>query len=302
MSKKNKTAKPQADLDVTPGTNPQSAIHAASAALLARIDRPRRDTPNIIAPAADPETMAREVVGVAGKDLRQIAQGLIAEVREHRHLQHARILLVVVGKESTARAIEAGKRVSIGKAAKARPLDRLLASVRITDEADAPAPRRAHYERPDFVVRLSLDALDAIGWPKEAESRPFAAALIDHELSHCGAKIAGEFVAVKDITDREAELGDDHVETCRDVKDGEAVLVRYYHRDKEGRIKWVMRKHDVEEFAGVVERHGPWRRDLRLLVDVLVQREDLPLLKAAEETREEDAEDAEDAENDEEAA
>ena len=56
----------------------------------------------------------------------------------------------------------------------------------------------------------------------------------------------------------------------RDIVDGDgAVLVRYYHRDDAKRLKWVIRKHDIEEFSGVVERHGPWRRDLLRLVDVL---------------------------------
>jgi hypothetical protein len=258
----------------------ESSVRAAAAKLLAEIDRPRRDTANIIAPAAEPETSASEVVGVAGMELRQIAQGLICEVREHRHLQHARILLLLVGKESVADGLAAGKRVCIGKAAKARPLDRLLAAVETGREIDDDGAEHVERARPDFVVRLSMDYLNAIGWPEKTESRPLAAALIDHELSHCGARIAGEFVDVKEVADREAELGDDLVETCRDVKDATgAILVRYYHRDKEGRLKWCVRKHDVEEFAGVVERHGPCGRDLLRLVDVLIKQEDLPLLR-----------------------
>jgi len=265
---------------------------------LARAGGSRADTPNILAPAVPPTETGTETIGPACLELRQMAQGLIDEVREHRHLQDARLLLLVVEKPSAAKALEEGKRKSIGKAAKARSLDRLLSSVRIIDEANAPGPSRAHYERADFIIRLNGDWLAAIGWPaglgpprgagKSRNVEPgtrnpedLALALIDHELCHCGAKIAGEFVKPADLAERVEALGDDHIETCEDVVRDGAILVRYYWRGESGAYKWATRKHDVEEFHGVVERHGAWGSKLTKLVDVLVEREDLPLLREA---------------------
>jgi hypothetical protein len=181
--------------------------------------------------------------------------------------------------------------VSIGKAAKARTLDRLLSSVKILDEPDAGGAEQAHYERADFIIRLNGDWLHAVGWPagrngKKAEPgtrnpEDLALAQIDHELCHCGAKIAGEFVKPADLAGFVEGLGDDHIETCQDVKRDKAVLVRYYWRGESGGYAWVLRKHDVEEFHGVIERHGAWDSQLMRLVDVLVEREDLPLLREA---------------------
>ena len=39
---------------------------------------------------------------------------------------------------------------------------------------------------------------------------------------------------------------------------------------------WKMRRHDLEEFHGVVARWGAWDRAVGRLVDVLVEREKLP--------------------------
>jgi hypothetical protein len=212
-----------------------------------------------------------------------MAQRLIDEVREHRHLQDARILLVVVEKQSVAKALKDGKIVSIGKAAKARPLDRLLSSVKILDDwrLDDDGVEQAHYERADFIIQLNGDWLEAIGWPLTDGSEDIALALIDHELCHCGAKIAGEFIKPAELAERVEALGDDHIETCEDVVRDGAILVRYYWRGESGAYKWATRKHDVEEFHGVVERHGDWDSQLMKMVDVLVAREDLPLLRAA---------------------
>jgi len=243
--------------------------------------RAEGETPNIIAPGAPPTETGSELVGVARVELRAMAQRCIDHVREHRHLQDARVLLLVIEKPSTAKNLEAGKRVSIGKAAKARSLDRLLSSVKIAAEPDGDGVEREKHEHADFVVRLSGDWLSAIGWPLEPGSDKLALALIDHEPCHCGAKIAGEFVKPAELAARVEELGDDHVETCEDVKRDGDVLVRYYSRTEAGSYRWVVRKHDVEEFQGVIERHGAWDRQLRRMVDVLVEREDLPLLRAA---------------------
>jgi hypothetical protein len=249
-----------------------------------RLGGSQADTPNILAPPMPPIETGTETIGPACLELCQMAQGLIDEVREHRHLQDARIMLLVVEKPSMAKALAAGQRKSIGKAGKARSLDRLLSSVRINDEGDAPTPYRAHYEHADFIVRLSGDWLDAIGWSMgldESKAGEKVRALIDHELCHCGAKIAGEFVKPDKLAAMVEGLGDDHIETCPDCKRNGAVLVRYHWRGEAGGYAWIIRKHDVEEFHGVIERHGAWASQLKKMVDVLVEREDLPLLREA---------------------
>jgi hypothetical protein len=50
------------------------------------------------------------------------------------------------------------------------------------------------------------------------------AALVDHELSHCGCRLDGD-----------------------------------------GNVQLYIVPHDLEEFRGVVERHGMWRRDVKLM-------------------------------------
>jgi len=248
---------------------------------LARRAGAEGETPNIIAPAVPPTETGNETIGPACLELRQIAQGLIDVVREHRHLQDARILLLVVEKPAMEKKLAEGKQVSIGKAAKARTLDRLLSSVKTLDDwrLDDDGVEQAHYERADFIIQLNGDWLEAIGWPLTDGSEDIALAQIDHELCHCGAKIAGEFIKPAELAERVEALGDDHIETCEDVVRDGAILVRYYWRGESGAYKWATRKHDVEEFHGVVERHGAWDSQLTKLVDVLVEREDLPLLR-----------------------
>ena len=67
-------------------------------------------------------------------------------------------------------------------------------------------------------------------------------ALVDHELSHCGVE-------------------------C-DEKTGEP---RYHTK-----------KHDVEDFVGVVRRHGLWKSDLEQFVNAALKREQMPLLDGVE--------------------
>jgi len=268
-------------------------------------------TPNIIAPVVEPVETGSETVGVASADLRAMAQELIDTVDEHRHLRDARVLMLVVEKPAMAKAIEAGRRKPIGKAAKARSLDRLLSSVKVAAGPDGDGVETERQEIADFVVRLSGDWLTAIGWPLEPGSDKLALPQIDHELCHCGAKIAGEFIEPDELAARIEELGEDHIETCDDVtRDGKTgadgkptkkPLVRYYSRAEAGAYRWIMRKHDVEEFDGVIERHGAWDRQLRRLVDVLVESPALPLLRAAAE-KQVNAENAENAEKPDEVA
>jgi hypothetical protein len=73
-------------------------------------------------------------------------------------------------------------------------------------------------------------------------------ALIDHELSHAGIVLN---------------------------KDGEP---KY---DERGRNIWRTRKHDIEEFRDVVERHGCYKRDLTLFAEALLKKRETPPLLAA---------------------
>lgn len=74
----------------------------------------------------------------------------------------------------------------------------------------------------DFVILLSAEF-----W--RAAKEPQRIALLDHELHHA---------------------------TVRLDRDGEPV------RDERGRVCYRMRKHDIEEFSGVVQRYGLYKRDL----------------------------------------
>jgi hypothetical protein len=83
----------------------------------------------------------------------------------------------------------------------------------------------------DFVIILNKEF-----WTDARTKEEQRTALMDHELSHC-----------------EVEL-DDNGEPKVDEKD---------------RICYRIRKHDIEEFRGVVERNGIYKRDLELFAKTL---------------------------------
>jgi len=94
----------------------------------------------------------------------------------------------------------------------------------------------------DFVILLNKEA-----WPTlNAEQQ---VALIDHQLCH-------------------AQLSYD--------SDGEAKL------DDRGRLVCRVKKHDVEEFRAVVDRHGLWTSELAAMAQAAINDQDRPLLAAAE--------------------
>lgn len=266
--------------------------------LVKRLAARTGETPNILAPQIPDWSDGKgKTLSVAELHLRQMGQGIIDEIHEHRHLREARVLLVVEDSEAVADKLDAGQRVVIGKASRANPFVRLLTMPGETATTALGAPDGEDTEKKeekdsensvpsvvkrcaDFVVKLSGDwlqrAIAATGADGDdpAAARP-ALALIDHELLHCGARIAGEFVPLDELDARKMQLGADLVEVCDDFERGSgedrSVLVRWYHRDKAGRYQWCMRKHDVEEFEGVARRHGAWDRQLAHLVDVLVE-------------------------------
>jgi hypothetical protein len=96
----------------------------------------------------------------------------------------------------------------------------------------------------DFVIVLNHDA-----WNQASFSEAQMTALLDHELSHCD---------VAHDTNGQVKL------------------------DELGRKVWRIRKHDLEEFEGVVKRRGLWKSDVRSFVEAADEQRKRPLLEQAE--------------------
>ncbi len=92
----------------------------------------------------------------------------------------------------------------------------------------------------DFILVLNREV-----WEDPEFGKDKKMALLDHELCHAT-------VAVD--------------------KDGEE------KEDERGRGVFRMRKHDIEEFRAVVERHGCYKRDLEAFAQALLKKADAPLL------------------------
>jgi hypothetical protein len=242
--------------------------------ILEKLVSNRKATKNILALESDGFDDGKTVWTVACAQLRAIAQNLIEHVDDHYPLRTAKILLLVKSSESQKAKLEAGQPGVIGKACKANPQMKLLSRI-----------GRGTEQMADFVVWLNGDWLDACDATQSrgtectldgfTEGLAKAAALIDHELMHCSAKIAGVFVAPDLVDEFVQDFGKDYIETCTDItrsKD-DAVLIRYFTKNKSGGYDFKMRKHDVEEFTGIVERHGAWDRRLQRLVDVIEELE-----------------------------
>ena len=236
--------------------------------LFAKIKKEIAHLPNMLSPAETAEfDDGKRTINIAPRFFRNYAQNLIDSIGEHWHLKKAKVLLLVGSSEADEKKLASGTRISVGKARKAVPREKFLSSFGTKSAIFA-----------DFIVTVSGDWTDAIGATEGKGKIPLdnerahrrVIALLDHELLHCGAKIAGEFVAPDELAGFVQDLGKRHIETCDDITrpDG-AKLVRFYHVDKTGSLTFCCRKHDVEEFRGVVDRHGLWARDLCRLVDVI---------------------------------
>ena len=94
----------------------------------------------------------------------------------------------------------------------------------------------------DFVILLNKDI-----WQKSLEKfgNKLKRALMDHELCHA--------------------------QVCRD-SDGEI------KKDDQGRICYRIRKHDLEEFREIIERHGIWKGDIAAFAKSLLAKAREPLL------------------------
>ena len=230
--------------------------------LFAELTKPRQKTTNILALKTPGWSDDKVKIVVAGEEIRAMAQNTIDCVGEHKHLKAARILILVKHDGAVKKKLEAGEWVSIGKAGKAKPRDKVLARL-AGDKVEM-----------DFCITLAGDWLDTLNLVTE-EGLKSLAGLIDHVLCHCGAKMAGEYVHIDSVDGYVDDLGKDrYAETRHDMKnDDDEVLVRYYHT-KNGDYQFCMKKHEIEEFTGVAKRHGPHTPQLGQLIDVLVDSKD----------------------------
>jgi len=81
----------------------------------------------------------------------------------------------------------------------------------------------------DFIIEIAKDVWD------ESPTDEFKRALVDHELGHAGLRME--------------ENGD------------------VIYDEKTTRPKTYIKKHDIEEFEDVLERHGPYHKNLRSFLD-----------------------------------
>ena len=93
----------------------------------------------------------------------------------------------------------------------------------------------------DFVILLNRQVWDDCDFDRTKKI-----ALLDHELCH-------------------AEI----------VLDKKTLEPKY---DERGRNLYRVRKHDIEEFKAIVERHGCYKRDLEEFAKALLKKADTPLL------------------------
>jgi hypothetical protein len=92
----------------------------------------------------------------------------------------------------------------------------------------------------DFVILLNYEAWSAAEFTKAQKL-----ALLDHELCH------GRIAYDEDLEPK---------------------------RDEADNLVYRTRKHDLEEFVEVVERHGLWRHDLQRFAEAALEAADAPLL------------------------
>ena len=93
----------------------------------------------------------------------------------------------------------------------------------------------------DFIILLNREVWEDSEFTDEKKR-----ALVDHELCHAT-------VATDD--------------------DGE----KY---DERGRKVWRVRKHDIEEFYAIINRHGCYKRDLELFAEAIMKKRKTPLLNS----------------------
>lgn len=205
-----------------------------------RLARRRDATANVLSPDLPEWAMGeKRKLYLAPVAVRSMAQNLIDDVHDHRHLRAAKLVIVM----RTGVQPAADGRVELGKARKASPLLAFLC-------------RGA-----DFLITLNA------GQWSNAE-RAGRLALLDHELSHCGVAVGSQAVPLAAVNKLVAKLGPRHLATRQDVTNADRAIV-YFAREKAGKPVFALGKHDVEEFVSVAGRWGPWVGQLDRLAEAL---------------------------------
>ena len=239
---------------------------------ITKLSKPCKVMANIIQP---------DVIGIDDKGKRLFvapericgwAQNIIDQIPDHAHLKGSKILLLIKVNPQLDKKMKAGEVVVLGQASKPGPVGILLTRV---------GGKKA--KGIDFIITLSGDWLRAAGvfdddYSVKADDMATIAramGLIDHELMHCSAEIAGQFISKADRPLFLKDIGARHIETCEDVKcpDTGDPLVRYYTLDTDKKFKYKMRRHDIEEFFGIIDRWGNRNRQMSKLIDVLKKNE-----------------------------
>ncbi len=234
---------------------------------LNKLTKPRANTPNILMVNSAPINEGAKSFEPAPKKIRAYAQNIIDTYDEHRHLRKAKIFIIIKFADADVAKMKKAETVIIGQASKATPHEKMLSRI-IGKDCKC-----------DFVVKLSGDWLKIIEKNEPDLLGYKTCALIDHELLHCGAKIAGEFVDPDAKQTKIDELGELHLQTLDDfTNDKGQILIKSYHTDKDGQYVFTMRKHDVEEFTAIAGRYGAWKNLLSQFIDVLIESNNEPNL------------------------
>ncbi len=234
----------------------------------------RGETPNVLAAAHLQGRVIRDgenSLSLARTQVREWVQNLIDEFDEHAHLREAKLLVLF----RRGQKADADGRTELGRAKKTSRLLRLLAG--------SFAAKAEGLIAADFIVTVNAD-----WWDDAADEDRLA--LLDHELTHCAATIAGRFVPAAKLEGFIKAVGRDHIETVDERTDEKGrSLVRYRRRRGEKKpgargyrrqpLAWRIRKHDVETFVSVLARWGGSTSMHRPLLDVLDPAEETtPLL------------------------
>lgn len=243
------------------------------------------ETPNVMTAHAGAVVCGGTIWLPACEDLLRLCQGVINSVYEHRHLRGGLVLLIVRDKASDAEAMAAGKSILGGKGVKATPQMRLMSRIGRGLKVPADFVVWINQAWMEYIHAVEKDADGVWRLCRDAEPLRKVFALLDHELCHCGAKITGEYIEPGEVDDVVQDLGPRHLSTEWQItnEDG-GVLVRSYKKPEVGEYVFCGRKHDLEEFNGVICRHGAWSRNLQVLVDEIAARSPLPLFDGSAET------------------
>lgn len=136
--------------------------------------------------------------------------------------------------------------------------------------------------KPDVDGRLRLGAMKV-------------ASDLDRELSEFDLVVvlSREFWTHPNVTDKQREALLDHqlahgaLQRSKNLEPAE---------DEKGRKCYRIRKHDIEEFSAVVERHGIWKKELENFAQALMRNKQRSLFESKDDERDEAEREAPDSE------